>query len=183
MKGPIIGIVIVLALLATGAIFYASDALQAVPAAPVEQTYANDLFEFSFSYPTGYLLAESEVGVLGRTHHVISIIKEEDAVPRVNSEGPTAVTVDIYQNDTKPQTLEEWAQSDESNAKLGDGVMTEGTVDGAPSLRYTWSGLYQGETTVFLHNDRIVAVSVTYMSQADDIYAVYGMLLNSLRLR
>lgn len=183
MKGPIIGIVIVLALLATGAIFYASDAIRPAPVAPAEQTYANDLFGFSFSYPVGFLLAESEVGVLGRTHHVITIIKEEDAVPRVNSEGPTAVTVDIYQNDTKPQTLEEWAQSDESNAKLGDGVMTEGTVDGAPALRYTWSGLYQGETTVFLHNDRVVAVSVTYMSPADDIYVVYGALLNSLRLR
>ncbi len=183
MKGPIIGIVIVLALLATGAIFYASDALQPAPPASIEQTYANDLFGFSFSYPVGYLLAEAEVGVLGRTHHVITIIKEEDAVPRANAEGPTAITIDVYQNDTKPQTLEEWIQSDESNAKLGNGVMIEGTVGDAPALRYTWSGLYEGETTVFLHNDRIVAVSVTYMSQADDIYGVYGMLLNSLRLR
>ena len=183
MKGPIIGIVIVLALLATGAIFYASDALRPVAVAPAEQMYANDLFRFSFSYPVGYLLAEAEVGVLGRTHHVITIIKEEDAVPRVNSEGPTAITIDVYQNDTKPQTLEEWVQSDESNAKLGDGQMTEGTIDGAPALRYSWSGLYGGETTVFLHNDRIVAVSVTYMSQADDIYAAYDMLLDSFRLR
>ncbi len=183
MKGPVIGIVIVLALLATGAIFFAGNAFVPEAQTPLEQTYGNDLFGVSFAYPVGYLLAEAEVGVLGRTHHVITIIKEEDAVPRIHSEGPPTITLDFYQNDTKPQTLEEWVKGDESNLRLGNGESTSLTVDGVEGVQFNWSGLYEGETTAFLHNGKVVAVSVTYLSPADEIYLDYQALLRSLRLR
>jgi hypothetical protein len=183
MKGPIIGIVIVLALLGAGAIFFAESAFNPAPPASLEQLYANELFGISFSYPVGYVLAEAEVGVLGRTHHVITIIAEADAIPRANSEGPTAITIDVYQNDTNPLTLSEWLATDESNLRLGSGETTAGMIQDTEVVQYAWSGLYEGETIAFLHNDRIIAVSVTYMSKSDPLYAVSQSLLDSLRLR
>lgn len=183
MKGPLLGIVIVLALLATGAIFYASEAFRPAPTAPLEQLYANDFFGFSFSYPVGYILAESEVGTVSRKHHVVTIIKEEDAVPRVHSEGPTAITIDVYQNDTNPLSLETWIASSESNLRLGNGTLVETSVGGVPAKSFNWSGLYEGESIAFLHAGNIVVISVTYMSPSDDIYKAYQALLASLRLR
>lgn len=183
MKGPIIGIVIVLALLGAGAIFFAGNVFAPAPLMALEQSYANDLFGFSFTYPAGYLLAEAEVGVLGRTHHVINIVKEEDAVPRTNSEGPPSISIDVYQNDGNALTLDEWLATDESYVRLGNGEIVKGSVQGVETAQYSWSGLYDWETLAFLHNDRIIAVSVTYMSKADTIYADYQTLLDSLRLR
>lgn len=181
MKSPIIGIVIVLALLATGAIFYAGSAIAPAPTEPVMQSYANDALGVAFTYPPGYLLTENEVGTLDRKHYVITIIREEDAVPRVNSEGPTAITLDFYQADEK-ETLNNWLSTNESNFTLGDGTLASTSVDGTEGVRYVWDGLYQGETTSFVHNENVVAVSVTYMSPADQIRADYEALLASLKL-
>jgi hypothetical protein len=183
MKGPIIGIVIVLALLATGAIFLAGSAFQEEQQVPLVQTYANDLFGISFTYPAGYVLAEAEVGTVERPHYVITIIQEEDAVPRVNSEGPTAIRLNFYQNTTRPLTIPEWLATDESNFNLGNGMTASTSLDGTDAVSYQWSGLYQGETMAFLHNGWIVAASVTYTSPADQIYTDYQMLLSSLVLR
>lgn len=183
MKPTVLSIVIVLALLATGAIFYGGNALTPIASAPVEQTYANELYGISFSYPAGYLLAEDDVGTVDRTHHVITIIKEEDAVPRVNSEGPTAITFDFYQNDHDPVSLIQWLSTPESNLALGDGTYASTTVSGIDAVRYTWSGLYQGETIALLHEGDIITVSVTYMSPGDQIKSDFASVLDSVRLR
>lgn len=183
MKGPVVGIVVVLALLATGAIFYVENAFTSAPEVFLEQTYGNDLLGISFTYPVGYILAENEVGVPERAHHLVTIVTETDAVPRVNSEGPTAITLDFYQNGSDAVSIEQWLKTEESNFQLGDGKSEITTLHGADAIRYRWSGLYEGETVVFLHNERIVAISVTYQSTADPIYIDYQTLLSSLRLR
>lgn len=182
MKPTVLGIVIVLALLAAGAIFFASDALAPAETAAVEQTYANDLLGISFSYPTGYLLSESSATEGANERYTITIIADEDAVPRVNSEGPTAITIEAYSY-AEPVTLSVWLTKNESNVALGDGQLSSTTVDGAEAVRYDWSGLYEGETTAFVVGSRVVAVSVTYQSPADRIYEDYLMVLSSLRIR
>lgn len=183
MKPTILGIVIVLALLAAGAIFYGGSALAPLPQAVVEQSYTNDLYGISFAYPAGYVLTEGEVGTAERRHYFISIVRDEDAAPRENSEGPAAISFDIYQNDNDKQTLAHWlTSSNESNLKLGDGSYASTTVDTAEAARYSWSGLYQGETTAFLHKNNIVAVSVTYDAPSDEIRTAYAQVLASLHL-
>ncbi len=180
MKPPVLGIVIVLALLAAGAIFFASDAMAPQQVVVPEQTYANQVYGISFSYPAGYLLSEQAAG---DGPYVITIIKEEDAIPRTNSEGPTAISIAIYDGPIGDGTLDGWLAANESNFALGDGTSVSSTVNGAEAVTYRWSGLYEGETTAFLHETNLVAVSVTYMSPSDEIYAAYQNLLASFRLR
>lgn len=182
MKPTVLGIVIVLALIAAGAIFFAGDAFAPQEVAYVEQTYANELLGISFSYPTGYILSESSTTENGNERYAISIIAEEDAVPRLNAEGPTAITVESFAY-PEPAALASWLTRSESNFHLGDGTTASTTIDGREAVTYRWSGLYEGETTTFLSNGNVIAVSVTYMSPADEIYADYLGLLASLRAR
>lgn len=179
MRPTVLGIVIVLALLAAGAIFYGGSAFQAP--APALQSYANDTLGISFTYPAGYVLSENEVGTPDHPHYALTIIREEDAAPRANGEGPTAITLDFYEADAST-TLALWLASSASNLALGDGTLASTTVDSTDAARYSWDGLYHGETTAFFHKGNIAAVSVTYMSPADQIRADYEALLASLRL-
>lgn len=181
MKPVELGIVIVLSLIATGAILFAGNAFAPVRSEPKLQTYANDALGIAFAYPQGYVLSEGEIGSTGERHYVISLIRQEDAVPVEGGEGPTSVILDFYQNDAG-KTLDEWLASDASNLRLGDGATTAVTVDGAHAVQFRWSGLYEGETTAFLHGNNIVAVSVAYFSLADEIYSTYRAVLSSLSL-
>lgn len=180
MKGEVLGIVIVLAVLSAGAIFFAGNLV--APPTPTLQSYENDAYGTSFSYPTGYILSEKDVDLTQiPPFHEVTIISHEDAVPRLNSEGPTDITVDFY---TATSTLEQWIASPLSNFGLGgDGRIATTTIEGDPAVSYTWSGLYDGNTVAILHNGKIITLSVTYFSTTDDIVAAYETVLQTLQLR
>ena len=83
----------------------------------------------------------------------------------------------------KGQSLFEWLKKGNSNYSPEDGMssaLASTTVSGVEAVHYTWSGLYEGETTAFLHKDNVVAVSVTYLSPEEEHVAVYRNLLQSL---
>lgn len=184
MRPAILSIVIILALLVTGAFFYGGNVLMPLQEGTVEQNlYANGTYRISFQYPANYLLTEREVGNGERGHYTITLIQEADATLPENGEGSTTITIDVYQNDADNLTLLEWLNSsNDSNFKLGNGTYASTTVDGNEAVSYHWSGLYEGETTAFLHNGNIVAVSVTYLTREDQIRADYYALLASLNL-
>ena len=95
-------------------------------------------------------------------------------------EGPTAITIDIFQNDIDKQSIMDWMTgTNDSNYKLGDGAYVRTTVGDVDALVYTWSGLYEGKTTVFAHGDDIIAVSVTWLTPTDGMLADYQLLLDS----
>lgn len=145
--------------------------------------YKNTTYGIAFDYPSGYVLDEGERGDGHREHYGIVLVREEDSEPRLNSEGPTALTVDIYQNNLDKQTLTGWLiGSNQSNFKLSDGTYASTTIHGREAITYRWSGLYEGETTAFLHNDRIVVVSVTFMTPGDENIDTYKKTFSSLRL-
>lgn len=145
--------------------------------------YENATYGIAFDYPLGYVLDEGERGDGHRGHYGIVLIREEDSAPRINGEGPTAVSIDLYQNNLDNQTLLGWLTgSNASNFKLSGGTYASSTVDGKEAVTYRWSGLYEGETTAFLHNGRIVAVSVTWLTPEDVNIATHKALLASLRL-
>lgn len=187
MKPTVLGIVIVLALLAAGAIFYGGSALTPAPATPVVQSYANDGLGLSFTFPAGYLLAEEDANTPTHRKHHITLIREEDAVPVVaGGEGPTAITIDVDQDLSRTAPYDDVLSIVQStsvyNFQLGDGTYERTSVDGTPAVHYTWSGLYQGETTAFIHNGQVILLSVTYMSPSDQIRTDYQNLLSSFRL-
>jgi hypothetical protein len=181
MKSIGTGIAVALALLAAGYLFIANPVV--APLAPSQsagQTYANDTYGVSFSYPEGYVLSE-EMG--GEGLYVVRLIREEDAVPVVaGGEGPTAITLEIapVEDDL---TLEGWLTSPASNFQISNGTYSSHEVEGLSAVHYSWSGLYEGETTALLHEGHVVALSVTYMSPADPIRAAYDEVLSTLRLR
>lgn len=156
----------------------------AVVGTPIEKvTYHNSVYGISFSYPKGYVLSEGERGNAERAHYAIVLIAETDAAPPVNGEGPTAITIDIYQNNLDKQSLLGWLKGTAvSNFKLGDGTYVTTTVQGKEAVAYRWSGLYEGETTAFLHKENVIAASVTWLTPEDKIVANYRELISSVRL-
>lgn len=183
MKPALLGIIIVLVLIVGGAFFYAQDLLTrepaVVPGATGTNLYANGTYGVVFEYPDTYVLTEKEID---RDHYSIVLVRKEDALPRENAEGPTALTIDFYKNDSDTYTLNTWRDADVSNFRLGSGMYASTTIAGTDAISYRWSGLYEGETTAFVHRDQLVAVSVTYLESSDPIRADYYVLLNSLTL-
>lgn len=140
--------------------------------------YESAAYGFSFSYPEGYVLSESEVG---SGYHAIRLLREEDATPPEGGEGPTGVAVDVYQN--QASSLLEWMQtSSVSNYQLGNKAYEPTSVAGVPAFRYRWSGLYEGETVAFLLGGNVIAVSVTRLSPEEHAEA-YQEVLSSFKLR
>ena len=142
-------------------------------------TYGNDTYGVTFQYPEGYVMKEFDLGNEERKHKAITLVRKEEAMPPENGEGPTGISLDFY-HDVDQMTLHEWLDTTSSNFKLGNGAYASTTISGIEAVHYRWSGLYEGETTAFLHKDNVVAVSVTYLSPEEEHVAVYRNLLQSL---
>jgi len=145
-------------------------------------TYQSGTYGISFSYPEGYVMREENRGDMGRAHEAIVLVREEDSMIPENGEGPTAITFDFYGNSAEQSTLQDWLADPYSNFQLGSGEYASTTVSGTDAVQYRWSGLYEGESTAFLHRDTIIVVSVTYFSPEDQNVAVYREILQSLQL-
>ena len=195
--------VILFIMLVTGGIFLLAERRQAAeqslvstptqtptPTPPDIKTYANERFGIAFEYPAKYFLEEKELGDAKRFHRSIILTentgeneelrKEKPNFPR---EGPTAITIDIYQNTAPQQSLWQWIRgSAESNYKLGSGAYASSTIGSTEAIDYSWSGLYQGETQTFEQNGMIIAASVTYLTPEDSIRKDFSTLLQTLKL-
>jgi hypothetical protein len=178
--------IVVLLVLGAGIYWIATTQKATAPVVftPTEKnTYNNSTYGIAFNYPKGYVLSEGEKGNAERMHYAIVLVQEADAVLPQNGEGPTAITIDIYQNNLDKLSLLDWLNGTAvSNFKLGDGTYSSTTVGGKEAVSYAWSGLYEGETTAFLHKDNIVAVSVTRLTPEDTILTDYQELLSSVQL-
>jgi hypothetical protein len=148
------------------------------------QTYTNDPYGISFMYPKNYKISEGEKGAKEQSHYAIVIVRDEDRVPPVNGEGPTAITFDIYRNATDTPSIDQWLNNSvASNYNLSKGTYATTTIAFVPAITYDWSGLYEGRTIAFLHHKNIVALSVTYLSADDQNLGVYDIIRTSLKLR
>jgi hypothetical protein len=177
MKPALLGLIAGIAVLVAGYFFMGLMFVPIASPTPTSNTYANDRFGISFTYPEGYILSEKSVAT---DHYAIALIREEDAVPVVaGGEGPTAVTIEVY--NAEEGSLVDFLARPESNFQISDGTYASMTVAGLDALSYGWSGLYEGETTAFIRNNYVFAVSVTYRSPSDPIRAAYEEVLSSLR--
>lgn len=136
---------------------------------PQFKTFKSDKYGFSFSYPDDYVLTDKEVGDSNRRYNAVVLIHKNDAAPRPNGEGPTAITIDVYPN-IEGQTVLEWLTfSNQSNYNLKKAPYAPTSLGGEPGITYKWSGLYEGQTVAFNYEDFIVAMSVTYFEESDKI--------------
>jgi len=130
----------------------------------------------AFAYPEHYILNERDEG----ERHTITLLEQ---APDPNaSEGPPAITVDIFPN-TEGLTASDWVErTPASNFQLSpDGTLASSTVGGSEAVAYVWDGLYRGESYVFTHENRIYMLSVTYLDADDQIREDFTELLQSLR--
>ncbi len=143
------------------------------------KTYENGTFGISFAYPEGYVLNEA---ARADGHHGIVLLRMQDSEIPVNGEGPPSISVDI--RPSNEQTLSGWIRNaPESNFALSpDGTTSPTTVGGTEALSYRWSGLYEGETTAFLHEGNVIAVSVAWLAPEDPQVGAYRALLASFTL-
>lgn len=156
------------------------------------RSYTNTTADFSFTYPATYFVTERTINTAQRGHWQV-ILAEDTEVNRQllggtytgpAREGPPTITFDIYQNNLDNQTVEQWIRNtSESNFKMGPMTLASTTVATAPALEFTWSGLYEGNTVVFAHNDHIIAAAVAYLTPNDPIRTDFRNILQSIRLQ
>lgn len=152
--------------------------------------YSNDVYGFSFSYPSNYYLDTKKEEEPGRTHLALVLtedtaenkaVREGTSGPR---DGPTSVAVDIYEDTLENPTLIEWLkETPASNFNLSNGKYENVTLAGQPAVKYTWDGLYRGDTEAISYRDYILAVSVTYLTPTDSTKNIFKTVTGTLKLK
>jgi hypothetical protein len=138
-------------------------------------------YNLTFEIPDRYKIMEFDDESSNR--HVIVLFREEDNQIPEDSEGPPAITIDIFQ-EPGTQNLESWiTQNNISNFSLLRGDVTERTVDNTRALAYSWDGLYLGRSVVFTHGDNLYLVSGSYLDTRDPIYTDFDAVVDSIELR
>ena len=155
--------------------------------APQTKQYDNSQYGIHFEYPEQYVITEKDIGNSAeREHHSITLIRAEDAanVPE-NGEGPTAITIEIFGNGIDKQSAEQWIKNTSaSNHKLAvEQTLASTSVSGKPAYRYTWDGLYRGDSVVMQNGTYIYMFSVTYMDTSAPIRDDFSLLLGSVAVR
>lgn len=147
--------------------------------------YENKTLGFSFDYSYRYYLREREAGTRLRPQTAIVLVEDTienrdllDGISTESREGPTAITIDIYENPTK-LGAEEWIEQD-TNWNLSNKQVTPASVGGKEGRMFTWDGLYAGKSTVVTHGERTYVFSVTSMTREDRILKDYDTLLASV---
>lgn len=153
-------------------------------AAPSGNSYKSETYGIAFFYPDGFTLSETDDDSAERSRHTITITRTSTTTLPEAGEGPSSVSVTIYDNEQDKLALMDWVTgSSFSNYKLGPGTIASTTVGGVESLTYRWSGLYEGETTAFVHGDSIIAVAGSFMDPRDPVIGAYRMVLSTMALK
>lgn len=137
------------------------------------KTYTNEAYGITFDYPESYALTETAAtGAPGETGTIVTLTKKGLAVPK-DGEGPTAITIGMYDGsvvqDTKEDPARAWITTSTSSNFAQSNQQSPGQtrVADKSGWLYTWDGLYQGTTVVTENNGTIYAFTVTYDGDAD----------------
>jgi len=152
------------------------------------RTYTNSDVGFSFSYrssPDGYV--ESHIpsdDAFGFKGGVI-LYKETDwnelqasDIPR---EGPPGIIVEVFENPGL-FSAREWAtENPRSNYGLSfDGTVQDIMQDSVMGVRYSFDGLYAAEAVVFVYNENIIMMTVSYFEKNDGRIDDFNAFLDTL---
>lgn len=186
-----LAISVVLALLAAGAIYLLQGAtpISAPSQEEVAQTYRSTTYGLSFGYPQGFYLKENlNAGTTERPHLALVLVEDteenrmvlngETVEPR---EGPTAITIEVYPN---PSNLspEEWVK-EETNWTVRTSDLAPARAGGVPATTFSWSGLYEGRSTVATAYGKAYVFSVTWLEPSDPLIGEYVQILKRVELR
>ncbi len=148
------------------------------PAEAGGKTYTSEEYGFSFEYPEGYVLTEQETA----EGYAVVLVLEEDATPRVDSEGPISINVNVYSGNAD-RALLEWLTNDIHSNYDPLRVHTSTTVGDLPALTYEWSGLYEGKSVAVKNGDDIIVFSRTRIAMEDKTVADFEPLVESVKFK
>lgn len=145
--------------------------------------YENYLYNFRFEYPENLYMKESESADPNMS--LLSLVLVEGTKENVDliegrytgagREGPTTITVDVY-NNSKKLTPEQWAKQDK-NWNIGSKQISTGRVGETGGVAYTWSGLYEGESVIITKGEEAYVFTVTWMTPEDQILKDFDKIL------
>ncbi len=148
--------------------------------------YQSAAYDLSFTQPEGYYLVERQVGTLERPQLALVLVEDTqenrdvlNGIATTPREGPTAISIDVYPN-TDKRSAEEWMRQD-TNWTIRSSELTPITIAGIPGVSYTWSGLYEGRTSIVTSGTHAYVFSVTWMTREDRILTDFETLLQSVR--
>lgn len=181
---------IFIVIIAIAGIFYFSQKKSPTETADTIKTYTNASYGVTFSYPADYFLTEREVGNGERYHYVIMLVEDTEfnrdliAGKILGTEGPIAITLDIYQNNLDLLSAEAWMKNNsESNFKLGNGSYDVGSAGGLQVVSYLWDGLYRGKTVAIANDSNVYAFTATYNADSDMTIKDLDALLGSVKIK
>ena len=144
--------------------------------------YENAAYDISFQYPSSLYVREVEAGTPDNPQHAIVLVKDTeenrallDGTSETATEGPTAITIDIYENEDG-LSVRDWVQ-ESTNWTVANSGANDAEVAGKQGISYGWSGLYEGTSYVIPYNDRMYVFSVSWLSPDDQIVRDFNMVL------
>lgn len=149
--------------------------------------YESPDYLISFSYPDTYVLTQhgEEFSNSNDVNRRTIVLMNKIAASQMpeNGEGPTVITIDIFQSNVHTQTLEELIRTHPAlNFQLSlDQRLTATTLAGRPALSYSWDGLYRGYSIATGHSIYYYIFSVTTLEQSDQIRADFDAVLETVR--
>ncbi len=139
-----------------------------------------------FEYPAYYLLTEAteSESVYGKWNlTLVEDTKENRAMFASSSparDGPTSITVDVYEN-TDTLTADSWVKTSSfSNYSLSVGDLQPTTLAERAAYSYTWSGLYEARSIVAATEDYVYSFSLQYLTPDDLILRNFERMIQSV---
>ena len=188
-------LVVVLLLFAVGSYSFWKLTYHPNPGTVVEtlKKYTDEILGISFlypNYPTSYYLEKKDLSTGERLRYTLVLIEDTEENRQLRKgksptprEGPTAITIDLFQNNLDKQTAIDWVKgSSDSNFKLGDQTYSSATIDQMEAVRYRWSGLYEGESVVAADEKWIYMLSVTYLTPQDRIRPDFSKVVDTFKV-
>lgn len=179
-------IYIVFGVIVLCALFVAVKERTLAPISNASLSYVNTKLGFTFAYPDQYVLEERPTEQDKDLLLSLVLIRKEDkdnmkSIP-VGGEFLPIMTVYVLKN-VAMQQAGIWAQKHPSysNFNLLTGEVSEQSVGGAQTLRYTADGLYQSDNAVVAHGGLIYVFSGAYTSTTTAIHRDYAALLNTIQ--
>lgn len=148
--------------------------------------YSSVEYKVAFEHPSGLYLKEiPNVGTAEQPQLAVAMVEDTqvnrdilDGKSIEGGEGPTAITVEAYQNPTG-LSAEKWAEQN-TNWTVSSKNLQPASVANQDGISFNWDGLYQGKTIIVTKGKLAYAFSVTWLTPEDQLIKDFDMVLNSV---
>lgn len=140
-----------------------------------------------FEYPRSYSFESYPLEDDTASWNSLMLVRtkeKQEAEANGASEGPVAITVGIFPNDTN-LSIEEWVLQDtHSNYALANKQqLVPTTVGGKPAVSYTHSGLFESDAIAVANGGYIYLFEVGYADTKDTIRNDFQTLIKSVQFK